>query len=160
MSQTPAPEAPREPAPADGRKAKRGTLANVKIGVLLAFGIALLWVLACNLFAENWKLRLTPFSWLEFPGPATFYIFLFLAVGALFGFLACFLWLRGDRLREAMIYLLQNPQEVPAREASGKGTEASKEPPKEPSKEPVTDPAKTWKPLLESPGGAQGNSQG
>ncbi|MCU0723473.1 MAG: hypothetical protein MUC63_07650 [Planctomycetes bacterium] len=130
----------------------RRLLGKAKVVALIALGASLLWVLVCNLFADDWKLRLTPFRWLEVPGPATLFIFLFLLVGALAGFLLCFLWLRGDRLREAMIYLLQDPRDAGARGALGSAEPAKRAEP-EASKAPETGLVKPWKPILDADGG-------
>jgi hypothetical protein len=86
-------------------------LGKVKIGALVALGAMLLWFLIVNL-GPTWELSLWPFQE-KIPAPGTIYIFMFLLIGAVIGFILCFYWLRGDRLREAILMLTEQGKRSP-----------------------------------------------
>ncbi|GEM_PF-3375106 len=83
---------------AEAETEKKDLWGKIKLGLLLAAGILLLLFLIANL--KTWKLSLWWVTSME--GPGTFFIFLFLLVGFIAGFIACFYWLRKQKVDAAL----------------------------------------------------------
>lgn len=89
----------------DDTRDKKGLATKIKTGALIGCGCVLLWFLIANLWTPPWKLSLWPIAYLEAPG--TLFIFLFLVLGGVLGFVTCFLLLRSGRLDDAILKLVE-----------------------------------------------------